>query len=240
MPRFFTQEVDQHQAILRGDDARHVTKVLRLRPGEHLLVCDGQGRDYDCVFESASASEVLLRVESSQPSQTEPSLFVTLYQALPKGDKLDWIIQKAVELGVGAVVPVLTQRCVSRPDPKSMEKKRERLQRIALEAAKQCGRGRIPQVKPLLSYEEALAAMASDEKALLFYENSTTSFRRELEQGATSLSILVGAEGGLSPQEVEAAQQLGIPSVSLGKRILRCETAPLAALAVLMYESGNL
>lgn len=240
MPRFFTQEVDQHQAILRGDDARHVTKVLRLRPGEHLLVCDGQGRDYDCVFESASASEVLLRVESSQPSQTEPSLFVTLYQALPKGDKLDWIIQKAVELGVGAVVPVLTQRCVSRPDPKSMEKKRERLQRIALEAAKQCGRGRIPQVQPLLSYEEALAAMAADEKALLFYENSTTSFRRELEQGATSLSILVGAEGGLSPQEVEAAQQLGIPSVSLGKRILRCETAPLAALAVLMYESGNL
>lgn len=240
MPRFFTQEVDQHQAILRGDDARHVTKVLRLRPGEHLLVCDGQGRDYDCVFESASASEVLLRVESSQPSQTEPSLFVTLYQALPKGDKLDWIIQKAVELGVGAVVPVLTQRCVSRPDPKSMEKKRERLQRIALEAAKQCGRGRIPQVKPLLSYEEALAATAADEKALLFYENSTTSFRRELEQGATSLSILVGAEGGLSPQEVEAAQQLGIPSVSLGKRILRCETAPLAALAVLMYESGNL
>lgn len=240
MPRFFTKEVDQHQAILRGDDARHVTKVLRLRPGEHLLVCDGQGWDYDCVFESASASEVLLRVESSQPSQTEPSLFVTLYQALPKGDKLDWIIQKAVELGVGAVVPVLTQRCVSRPDPKSMEKKRERLQRIALEAAKQCGRGRIPQVQPLLSYEEALAAMAADEKALLFYENSTTSFRRELEQGATSLSILVGAEGGLSPQEVEAAQQLGIPSVSLGKRILRCETAPLAALAVLMYESGNL
>lgn len=240
MPRFFTQEVDQHQAILRGDDARHVTKVLRLRPGEHLLVCDGQGRDYDCVFESASASEVLLRVESSQPSQTEPSLFVTLYQALPKGDKLDWIIQKAVELGVGAVVPVLTQRCVSRPDPKSMEKKQERLQRIALEAAKQCGRGRIPQVQPLLSYEEALAAMAADEKALLFYENSTTSFRRELEQGGSSLSILVGAEGGLSPQEVEAAQQLGIPSVSLGKRILRCETAPLAALAVLMYESGNL
>lgn len=240
MPRFFTQEVDESKAILRGDDARHVCKVLRLRPGEHLLVCDGQGRDYDCVFESASASQVLLRVESSQPSQTEPSLFVTLYQALPKGDKLDWIIQKAVELGVGAVVPVLTQRCVSRPDPKSMEKKRERLQRIALEAAKQCGRGRIPQVQPLLSYEEALAAMAADEKALLFYENSTTSFRRELEQGATSLSILVGAEGGLSPQEVEAAQQLGIPSVSLGKRILRCETAPLAALAVLMYKSGNL
>jgi len=240
VPRFFTQEVDEARAILRGDDARHVTKVLRLRPGERLCVCDGQGRDYDCVFESASASEVLLRVEGSQPSQTEPSLFVTLYQALPKGDKLDWIIQKAVELGVGAVVPVLTQRCVSRPDPKSMEKKRERLQRIALEAAKQCGRGRIPQVKPLVSYEEALAAMAADEKALLFYENSTTSFRRELEQGAASLSILVGAEGGLSPQEVEAAQALGIPSVSLGKRILRCETAPLAALAVLMYESGNM
>jgi 16S rRNA (uracil1498-N3)-methyltransferase len=179
-------------------------------------------------------------VEKVYPSETEPSVKVTLYQAMPKSDKMELIIQKAVELGVSAIVPVQTKRCVSRPDAKSMAKKLERYNRIALEAAKQCGRGRIPQVLPMLDYSEALTAMKADERAFLFYENSTSSFRKELEQKVSSVSIMVGAEGGFEEEEVSKALEQGIASLSLGKRILRCETAPLAALSIIMYETGNM
>ena len=240
MPRFFTETIDETKGIITGDDAKHIAKVLRMKAGEKLVACDCQGRDYDCVISEVCDKQVELTVEKVYPSETEPSVKVTLYQAMPKSDKMELIIQKAVELGVSAIVPVQTKRCVSRPDAKSMAKKLERYNRIALEAAKQCGRGRIPQVLPMLDYSEALTAMKADERAFLFYENSTSSFRKELEQAVSSVSIMVGAEGGFEEEEVSKALEQGIASLSLGKRILRCETAPLAALSIIMYETGNM
>lgn len=240
MPRFFTKSIDETKGVIVGDDAKHITKVLRMRPGEKLVACDTQGWDYDCVIEELNEKQVSLRVERAYPSETEPSVFVTLYQAMPKSDKMELIIQKAVELGVSAIVPVQTKRCVSRPDAKSMAKKQERYQRIALEAAKQCGRGRIPQVLPMLDYPQALDAMKKDRQAILFYENSSSSFQEELQTTASSLSIMVGAEGGFDEEEVRQALERGIASISLGKRILRCETAPLAALSIIMYQTGNM
>ena len=240
MPRFFTETINESKGIISGDDAKHIAKVLRMHAGEKLVACDCQGYDYDCVIESLSDKEVELSVEKRYLSETEPSVSVTLYQAMPKSDKMELIIQKAVELGVSAIVPVQTKRCVSRPDAKSMAKKLERYNRIALEAAKQCGRGRIPQVLPMLDFADAIKAMKEDQRAFLFYENSTSSFRKELEQGVNSVSIMVGAEGGFEEEEVQKALNLGIASLSLGKRILRCETAPLAALSIIMYETGNM
>ena len=240
MPRFFTETIDETKGIITGDDAKHIAKVLRMKAGEKLVACDCQGRDYDCVISEVCDKQVELTVEKVYPSETEPSVKVTLYQAMPKSDKMELIIQKAVELGVSAIVPVQTKRCVSRPDAKSMAKKLERYNRIVLEAAKQCGRGRIPQVLPMLDYSEALTAMKADERAFLFYENSTSSFRKELEQKVSSVSIMVGAEGGFEEEEVSKALEQGIASLSLGKRILRCETAPLAALSIIMYETGNM
>ncbi len=240
MPRFFTETIDEKKGSILGDDAKHIAKVLRMKVGERLVACDTKGKDYDCIIEALDDKQVDLSVERVYPSETEPSVVVTLYQAMPKSDKMELIIQKAVELGVSTIVPVQTKRCVSRPDEKSMKKKLERYNRIALEAAKQCGRGRIPQVLPMLDYTQALKAMKEDEKAMLFYENSTSSFRKELEQGVNSVSIMVGAEGGFEEEEVQQALDMGIASLSLGKRILRCETAPLAALSIIMYETGNM
>ena len=240
MPRFFTETINETKGTISGDDAKHIAKVLRMHVGEKLVACDCQGFDYDCVIDSLTDKEVELSVERKYLSETEPSVRVTLYQAMPKSDKMELIIQKAVELGVSAIVPVQTKRCVSRPDAKSMAKKLERYNRIALEAAKQCGRGRIPQVLPMLDFTEAIKAMKEDQRAFLFYENSTSSFRKELEQGVSSVSIMVGAEGGFEEEEVQKALDLDIASLSLGKRILRCETAPLAALSIIMYETGNM
>lgn len=240
MPRFFTETINESKGIISGDDAKHIAKVLRMHVGERLIACDCKGFDYDCVIESLSDKEVELSVEKAYPSETEPSVRVTLYQAMPKSDKMELIIQKAVELGVSAIVPVQTKRCVSRPDAKSMAKKLERYNRIALEAAKQCGRGRIPEVLPMMDFGDAIKAMKEDQRAFLFYENSNSSFRKELEQGVNAVSIMVGAEGGFEEEEVQKALELGIASLSLGKRILRCETAPLAALSIIMYETGNM
>lgn len=160
--------------------------------------------------------------------------------AMPKAEKLELIVQKAVELGVGEIIPVLTRRCVSRPDSKSFEKKRVRLARIAAEAAKQSGRGRIPQVREMMDLRSALEEMAARPGAMLFYERSTAPMREVLDRIEGEASLLIGAEGGFDESEVELALSMGIPSLTLGPRILRCETAPMAALSVLMYHTGNM
>ena len=182
MPRFFTQTISREGGSITGDDAKHIAKVLRMKIGEELTVCDTKGYDYHCMIESLSDKEVTLKVLSAEESQSEPSVKVHLYQAMPKGDKLELIIQKAVELGVDSITPVMTRRCVSKPDAKSMAKKLERYNRIALEAAKQSGRGKIPQVKPLLELNEALDEMAETSCPILFYENATASSDKKIKK----------------------------------------------------------
>ena len=156
MPRFYIDPPVGDFITLTGEDARHICRSLRMAVGEALTLCDGAGIDYNGVLRQTDGQIATVEILSRQPSQTEPTVSIRLFQALPKGDKMEWIIQKAVELGISEVVPVLTERCISRPDEKSMEKKLLRWQKIAVEAAKQCGRSRIPTVCPLMSFSQAV------------------------------------------------------------------------------------
>lgn len=245
MPRFFTQDITEAGGCITGEDAKHIAKVLRMKVGDELTVCDTKGRDYDCMIEEIGAGEVRLKVLSVAPSQSEPDVRVHLYQAMPKADKMETIIQKAVELGAASITPVMTRRCVSRPDAKSMDKKLVRYNRIALEAAKQCGRGVVPPVLPLLELPQALEQMQRTGCPILFYENATAPAKQVIAKARESvkeleIAVLIGAEGGFDEDEVALAREHGCHILSLGKRILRCETAPLAALTILMYETGNM
>ncbi|MGI5960216.1 MAG: 16S rRNA (uracil(1498)-N(3))-methyltransferase [Massiliimalia sp.] len=240
MPKFFCDPVSEEQIILTGEDARHAGKVLRIKPGDPVTVSSSKGMDYECEVEYVTGQEVILKILSSAPNDTEPKTAVTLYQALPKGDKMDLIVQKAVELGVCRIVPVLTHRCVSRPDEKSMEKKRQRWQKIADEAAKQCGRGKLVPVCSLLSWKEAVNEAAGLETALLCYEKGGARLNQIVDEKAKEIGIFIGSEGGFEAEEVLDAEQAGIKTATLGKLILRCETAPLAAIAVIMNITGNL
>ena len=238
MPRFFIDGTADGRAYIAGADALHIAKALRMRPGEALTLCDGKGTDFEGVLETVTDRQVTVRITASRPSQAEPTLAVTLYQGLPKGDKMDWIVQKAVELGVTAVVPVATRRSVARLEGKA-DKKQERWLRIAAEAAGQCGRGMLPSVERPLSWSQALSCL-SGEPALVFYEGGGRPLRELVTPSTRRLSVFVGPEGGFDPEEIDAIRRQGGGVATLGPRILRCETAPLAALTLLMHLSGNM
>lgn len=242
MPRFFVGPVAGETAVVTGQDARHIRGALRMRPGETLTLCDGQGTDYFCEIAGFEGEDVCLRVLYRTPTACEPSLSVTLYQGLPKGDKLELILQKAVELGAAAVIPFVAARSVARPEEgERAEKKRRRWQRIADEAAGQCGRGILPAVEGPLPWTQALARLREEDgPTIVFYEGGGRPLRELVSPGLKRLSIVVGPEGGFERAEIDALEQLGAKVATLGPRILRCETAPLAALAVTMAYSGNL
>ena len=240
MTRFFVDPdvFNRDTMVLSGENAQHA-KVLRLKEGEIVLVCDGQGQECVCrVFQTAP--EILLSVEDRRSSVSEPVVDVSVYVAFPKADKLEHVIQKATELGAREIIAFPSSRCVSRPDEKSLKKKLERWQKIALSAAQQSGRGRIPQVLVLNSFSAALSRAAQSDRALLFYENEDAyTLKMALEGSYRTVSLMVGPEGGLEETEVSQAQEAGLKICSLGKRILRCETAPLCALSAVMYDAGE-
>lgn len=238
MPRFFIDGPVTDVALITGGDAAHIRRSLRMRVGEPLTLCDGKGTDFDGVIASMEEETVRVRVLGRAPSAAEPSVEVTLYQGLPKGDKLEWIIQKAVELGVAAVVPVVTARSVVRLEGKA-ERRRERWQRIADEAAGQCGRGILPQVAVPLTLDEALPELSAQD-AIVLYEGGGRPLRELIAPECRRLSLLIGPEGGFDPAEIARLQAVGVRRATLGKRILRCETAPVAALAAAMLLTGNL
>ena len=242
MARFFVEADQMHSDLitLTGENAQHA-KVLRLKTGENVLVCDGQGKECLCSVDSIDSKEVYLTVEKRQESETEAAVRVSVYMAFPKADKLEHVIQKATELGAYEIVAFPSARCISRPDDKSLKKKLERWQKIAASAAEQSGRGRIPQVVTLGSYREALERAMQADKAILFYENErATTLRMALETGEwCSVSLLSGPEGGLEEKEVAQALDVGLQVCTLGRRILRCETAPLCGLSAVMYASGE-
>lgn len=242
MTRFFVtpEELQPDFLVLTGENAQHA-KVLRLKNGEEVLVCDGQGRECVCAVSDVSPGQISLVVRKRQESETEAGVRVSVYMAFSKGDKLEHVIQKATELGAYEIVAFPSSRCVSRHDEKSLRNKLERWQKIAASAAEQSGRGRIPRVVAVSSYGAALERAARADKALLFYENEqATTLRMALESGSyTSVSLMTGPEGGLEPSEVAQAAAAGLTICTLGKRILRCETAPLCALSAVMYDAGE-
>lgn len=242
MARFFVAE-DQMQGdtiVLTGENAQHA-KVLRLKAGEQVLVCDGAGMECVCAVESMATGEVILAVLERRAASSEPAVQVSIYMGFPKSDKLEHVIQKATELGACEIVAFPAARSVSRPDEKSLKKKLERWQKIAASAAEQSGRGQIPSVLVLDSFSAALQRAASADKALMFYENErATTLRMALESSAFhSVSLLTGPEGGLEEKEVQQAIDAGLQVCTLGRRILRCETAPLCALSAVMYAAGE-
>ncbi|MBQ5544741.1 MAG: 16S rRNA (uracil(1498)-N(3))-methyltransferase [Clostridia bacterium] len=243
MPRFFIENVSGEFITVSGQDAAHIAKSLRMKPGESVTVCGGQGIDFLCEITELSEQTVQLRVVDTVVTQSEPSLRVTLYQGLPKGDKLEWIIEKTIELGVSRIVPVLMQRSVSRPDAKSAAKKHERYNKLALSAAKQCGRGMIPEVAPMCSFRETLPLLNAHDLVIFFYEcggQPLSDAVADINRAAwKDIAIVIGPEGGFDPAEAEALQAAGAFTATLGPRILRTETAPLAALSALMYGTGN-
>lgn len=243
MPRFFVSEenIGEDHIRITGADASHIMRSLRMSTGEHVTVCNMKSREYECVIESFGEGEVMLSVKECFEGLTEPPYKAVLYQALPKGDKMELIIQKAVELGVFEIVPFISERCISRPDKKSMASKLERWNKIALEAAKQCGRGIVPAVCEPCSFEEAVRRASNADIRMLLYENEQyRSLRDALESARQNadmpeISLMVGAEGGFSEKEAERACDVGLEAVSLGRRILRCETATISALGAVSY-----
>lgn len=242
MTRFFVepQELQVESLTLTGENAKHA-KVLRLKCGEEVLVCDGEGRECLCAVTDISDGSVGLTVITRRESETEAKVRVSVYMAFPKADKLEHVIQKATELGAYEIVAFPSARCISRPDEKSLSKKVERWQKIAASAAEQSGRGRIPQVLVLPSYKAALERAALADQALLFYENErATTLRMALQSKVYhTVSLLTGPEGGLEEAEVRQAMDAGLSVCTLGRRILRCETAPLCALSAVMYDAGE-
>ena len=242
MTRFFVspEAMQPNFLVLTGDNAQHA-KVLRLKKGETVLVCDGQGQECVCTISDVSPDQISLVVNSRRASETEAAVQVSVYLAFPKADKLEHVIQKATELGAFEIVAFPSARCVSRPDDKSLKKKIERWQKIAASAAEQSGRGRIPEIVVLSSYREAVARAAKANRALLFYENEQAlTLKMALQkQSYKTVSLLTGPEGGLEETEVSIARDAGMDICTLGRRILRCETAPLCALSAVMYDSGE-
>jgi 16S rRNA (uracil1498-N3)-methyltransferase len=244
MPKFFAPDCDLREAhiTLRGKHAEHL-RVLRVREGEELIVSDGRGTEARCAVEAADKAGCLLRVLELRPMTGEPTVSAVLYAALPKGDKTEVIVQKAVELGAEGIVFFQSSRCVARPEEKALRGKLERLQKIAEGAAMQSGRGRIPWVRWIPRFPEMLGEASRAGLAAFLWEEETSLSLRALmksRQPFTSAALITGPEGGFSAEEAEAAKAAGIPAVTLGTRILRCETAPLCALTAVMYETGNL
>ena len=236
---FFTEEeIDTNKYIITGENAKHI-RVLRMRNGEELTLVTPLGIQHDCVIADVNQSQVEVDVLENRPCENEPDVFVTLYQALPKGDKMDYIVQKCVELGVSRIVPVMSSRCVSRPDEKSLKKKTARWQKIALQAAMQSRRGIIPEVCQCVSLKQAAELTGENDKTVFFYELGGDSVKNILADKPKTIGMFIGSEGGFEESEAELVLSNGAVAATLGKRILRAETAPLAALSVIMYQTDN-
>lgn len=246
MYHFYTDRsniYDDH-IVISGPDVNHIRNVLRMREGEELIICDKEGTDHYCRIREFSDGNVIADIEKRGMTEAELPSKVYLFQGLPKKDKMELIIQKAVELGAYEIVPVMTKRVIVKlDDPKKEAKKVERWNLIAEAAAKQSGRGLIPRVTDCVSFKDALKLASSMDKRLIPYENADSSKdgmenARELIRGlkgAGSICVFIGPEGGFEESEVEAAVAAGFDTISLGKRILRTETAGLTVLSVIMF-----
>lgn len=255
MPRFFIEnplQPDQTTWVINGDEARHIGSVLRLAPGDLLTLCDGARTDYSARITAIDHAAVTVEILDRQPSDTESPLEITLFQGLPKSDKIDEIIQKCVELGVSRIVPMSCERSIARVEPRDADRKAERWQKIALAAAKQCGRGLVPTVAWPTSFRRVLEDCKEADLALIPWESERKmSLKEQLEASAPELlakieagvrpkiAIMIGPEGGFSISEINMALSAGLRPVTLGRRILRTETAGPTVLAMLGYQFND-
>jgi 16S rRNA (uracil1498-N3)-methyltransferase len=237
---FADTDITTESYTITGEDAAHISRSLRMREGEALTLCTPDGRRHECEIASITRDTVSVRVLSSTVCEQEPTLRVTLCVAMMKGDKLDDVIQKAVELGVYEIIPFLSARCISRPDEKSLLKKLTRWQKIADNAASQSRRGIIPQVRPCTTIEKLPEVIAECDRKIVFYECGGEPMKALIPAETRSVALITGAEGGFEETEIETLRSNGISVATLGKRILRAQTAPIAALCAAMLLTGNL
>ena len=241
MPRFFvgTDQISDKNIVITGTDVNHIRNVLRMAPGEEVTVSDGQGMDYFCKIAELTKEEVRLDIIDSWHSFVELPAKIYLFQGLPKADKMETIIQKCVELGVHEIVPVQMKRCVVKLDCKKEEAKRKRWQAISESAAKQAGRGLIPDIHPLMTYKEALLYASDKEHILVPFEHAenmqATRDALSAVKPGEQVAIFIGPEGGFEDEEIAQAENCGAQAITLGRRILRTETAGMAVLAMLGY-----
>lgn len=234
-------QIDEHTITITGSDVNHIKNVLRMQKGEKIVICDGQGTDYYCSIVEFSKDKVITNILEMNDTETELHTNIYLFQGLPKKDKMELIIQKAVELGVHEVIPVSMKRCVAKiEDKKKEQKKLERWQTIATSAAKQSGRGIIPKIKGVMSFEDALQKAKELEFAIVPYEQAEgmAESKKLIETACKkkSIGVFIGPEGGFDDAEIQKAIEAGFSTFSLGKRILRTETAGLTILSVLMFQ----
>lgn len=235
--RYFASEFTETTAALTGPDAHHLGRVMRAKAGDEVILCDGAGFGYTAAVTAVAPDRVEFRLLEKRPTAAEPSVEATLFAGYPKQDKLEFIVQKAVELGAARVVPFFSRFCVAAP--KKEDQKNLRYARIAAEAAKQAGRGLIPAVELPLDIKDLPARFDQFDLVLFFYEGGGQSLRT-LVKDQKRIALITGAEGGFSPEEAEKLIAAGAVPVGLGPRILRCETAPVAALAAVMTLAGQL
>jgi len=238
VPRFFvtSSQIGAGTVRISGEDARHIARSLRMAAGETVTVVDETGTEHTCCLTAFLPDRVEAAVTESHPTAAEPPCRIVLYQALPKGDKLDTVIQKAVECGVAVIVPFESSRCIARAKPETEEKKTERRQKIAREAAGQCGRGLVPAVLPTTGFDDVLRRAKEADRAYFCYEGAGTVplgalWQSRPPQKGETVALVIGSEGGFSKEEAEAAVKAGLLPTGLGPRILRTETAAAFALA---------
>lgn len=242
MPRFFIKkdQIEENSLYIVGDDARHIARSLRMAVGDEITVCDGEGFEYSARLSKIRDERCEADVIEKKASEREPKSKISLFMAYPKSDKLETVIQKAVELGAAEIVPFESSRCIKKPKADKASEKTARLSRIAEEAAKQCGRAILPSVSLPLSFSEMIKSAGDCELAIFCYEGSgTTSLKTLLDsfkEPPKTISVVVGCEGGFSPEEAKAAEEAGFKMANLGPRILRCETAPDYCLSALSYK----
>lgn len=246
MDRFFVEKknvnLENNTCIIEGEDVKHISKVLRCRVGEELEICDNDNNEYICEITNIDKSQVNLNILKRVDIKRESDLKIKVYQGLPKGPKMEMILQKLTEVGVDEIILVQTKRTVVKVDDKKEDKKIERWERIIYEAAKQSKRGKIPKLRGVLSFKEALADMKENDFNIAPYENEKTKTIKQAIRGKdiNNIGIFVGPEGGFEGTEINAIEEIGGQSVSLGPRILRTETASLVASSIVLYELSDL
>ncbi len=246
MHRFMVEpgQIENNRVIISGDDLRHLRQVLRLKAGDIISVFDGSGMEYEVRLSAVEKEMASGDVLSSGISDTEPRTRLTLFQGLPKAEKMDWIVQKAVELGVYRIVPVITERTVVKLSEADKEKKRERWSRIAREASKQCRRARVPEVALPIVFSDIPSLIKQYDLFIMLYENQKKCLKEHMKcyniNKIGSIALFIGPEGGFADSEAGSLEPLNIVISSLGKRILRTETAALTGISLIMYEMGEM
>ena len=244
MPRFYipNPQIEKDLLTIKGNEARHIRRVLRLKAGDDIVVFDGSGREHEGTILEEGPTSVSVRIKNVFLSKKEPLLEITLAQSLLKGEKMDYLIQKATELGIKEIIPFFSSRSIPLLEKSKRLERYRRWERIAIEASKQCGRGFIPKIDHIRDYSEMLSLAPLESLRLILWEEEGKRLKEVLKESKDKKRIffIVGPEGGVSQEEVEKSKGMGFIPVYMGQRILRAETASLCLLSILQYEWGDI